>query len=91
MARVSLTNFSNVKSLPKRYHAVDAPYATGGNRGFYIAALPRPYPKNRPQRIVSELASMCKIKSGMSKRELMTAMKDCVTKENYEKAAKEVK
>lgn len=88
MSIVSLADFSKLKSRPSRYHAKDAPYATGGNRGFYIASLPKPYPKNKPQKIVSALADLCKITAGMSKKDLMTGMKECVTAENYEKAKK---
>lgn len=88
MSIVSLADFSKLKSRPARYKAKDAPYATGGNRGFYIAALPKPYPKNAPQRIIGKLAETCGIKSGMSKTDLMNKMKDCLTTENYEKAKK---
>lgn len=88
MSLISLSDFSKLKSRPSRYHAKDAPYATGGNRGFYIAALPKPYPKNEPQKIIGRLADMCKITAGMSKKDLMSSMKDCVTTENYAKAKK---
>lgn len=87
MSLVSLSDFSALKGRPSRYHAKDAPYATGGNRGFYISALPRPYPKNRPQRIIGALADLCGIKAGIDKKKLMTQMKECVTTAKYKEAA----
>jgi len=86
MAIISLSGaFSSPKRRPKRYKARDAAYSTGGNRGYYVAALPRPYPKNAPQRAIAALAKLCNIKKGIAKSALMTAMKECVTKENYAK------
>ncbi len=67
------------KRRPKAYRAVDAPYGVGGNKGFYIAAFPRAYPITSSQRKVKEVARECGIHSGISKRELMTAMKECVS------------
>lgn len=88
MAIISISSaFSAPKRRPKRYKAKDAPYPVGGNRGHYIASLPRPYPKNRPQRIIAELAKLCNIKAGMGKSELMTQMKGCVNRDNYKKAS----
>lgn len=79
MAIISLAGaFSAPKRRPKTYRAVDAPYPVGGNRGYYIASLPRPYPLNAPQRKVKNVAQECGIRSGISKRDLMTAMKECV-------------
>jgi len=79
MAIISLSGaFTAPKRRPKSYRAVDAPYQVGGNRGYYIAALPRPYPINAPQRRVRDAARECGIKKGMSKRDLMNAMVDCV-------------
>jgi len=66
------------KRRPKAYRAVDAPYGVGGNKGFYIAAFPRAYPITSSQRKVKNVATECGIHSGISKRELMTAMKECV-------------
>ena len=80
MAIISLSGaFTAPKRRPKAYRAVDAPYMVGGNRGYYIAALPRPYPINAPQRKVRNVAAECGIKKGISKRDLMNAMKDCVS------------
>jgi len=79
MAIISISGaFTSPKRRPKAYRAVDAPYIVGGNRGYYIAALPRPYPLNAPQRKVKNVATECGIRSGISKRDLMTAMKECV-------------
>jgi len=79
MALISLTGaFTAPKRRPKAYRAVDAPFMVGGNRGYYIAALPRPYPINAPQRKVRDAAVACGIKKGISKRDLMNAMVDCI-------------
>lgn len=87
MALISLgAAFSAPKRRPKAYKAKDAAYMTGGNRGYYVASLPRPYPKNEPQRKIKDLAATCKIKKGIKKADLQNIMKDCITKENYAKA-----
>ena len=78
MALISLSGFSEPKRRPKRYKARDAPYAVGGNAGFYIAARPRPYPVTPQQNKVKKVAEECGVKSGIKKAELMTKMKDCV-------------
>lgn len=78
MSLISLTNFSQLKSRPKAYKARDAAYSTGGNRGFYIAALPRPYPLTSQQKKVKTIAADCNIKRGMTKSDLQKAMVDCV-------------
>ena len=82
---VSMSAFT-LRPRPKAYKAKDAPYRVGGNAGYYIASRPKTYPKTPQQRAIKELAKMCGIKSGVSKSALMTAMKDCVTTENYKKA-----
>ena len=74
----SLSGIFFPKRRPKQYRAVDAPYAVGGNKGYYIASFPRAYPISGPQRKVKNVATECGIHSGISKRELMTAMKECV-------------
>lgn len=85
MALISLAaGFTAPKRRPKSYKARDAAYSVGGNNGYYIASLPRPYPKNAPQRIISTLAELCKISKGIKKSELQTQMKGCVTKKNFE-------
>jgi hypothetical protein len=51
---------------------------TRQHSGFYIASLPREYPLNAPQRKVRTVAKECGIHKGMGRRELVTAMIDCV-------------
>jgi len=74
----SLSGIFHPRRRPKPYFAVDAAYRVGGNRGFYIAAYPRAYPLTSSQRKVKSVASECGIRPGISKRELQTAMKECV-------------
>lgn len=74
----SLSGIFYPKHRPKAYRAVDAPYQVGGNKGFYIAAFPRAYPITSQQRKVQTVARECGIHSGIAKRELMNAMKECV-------------
>lgn len=78
MAIISLSGYSAPKRRPKVYKARDAAYATGGNNGYYIAALPRPYPMTLQQVKVKDTAEKCKIHAGMKKSDLQMAMKDCV-------------
>lgn len=66
------------RSRPKRYKAKDAPYAVGGHPGIVLAMYPRPYPKTSQQKKIGEAARACGIKSGISKTELMKAMKECI-------------
>lgn len=72
------SGYTAPKRRPKTYRAKDAPYAVGGNPGYYVAGLPRPYPINAPQRRVKEAAKACGIRKGMGKSDLMTKMKDCI-------------
>lgn len=86
MALISLAaGFSDPKRRPKAYKARDAAYVVGGNNGYYIASLPRPYPKNVPQKKITALAVLCKIVKGIKKADLQLAMKECVTADNYKK------
>ncbi len=79
MALISISGaYSAPKRRPKTYKASGAPYPVGGNRGYYIAALPRPCPKTSQQKKVGEAARACGIKAGINKGALMTAMKDCI-------------
>lgn len=78
MALVSMADYSKPKRRPKRYKARDAAYAVGGNKGRYIASLPRDYPMTRQQARVKDVATECGIKPGISKADLMNKMKDCV-------------
>jgi len=63
---------------PKRYKAKDAPYAVGGNHGIYLAMYPKPYPRTAQQKKIGDAARACGIKAGMSKTDLMKAMKECI-------------
>jgi hypothetical protein len=79
VALISLAGaFSAPKRRPKPYKARDAAYQVGGNRGYYIASLPRPYPMTSQQRKVANVADECGIKPGISKSDLMSKMKSCV-------------
>lgn len=78
MALVSMAAFTSPKRRPKVYKARDAAYAVGGNPGYYIASRPRAYPKTRQQIKVSDVATECGIKPGISKADLQTKMKECV-------------
>jgi len=70
--------FTGLKRRPKAYKASDAAYPTGGNKGGYIAWLPRPYPRTSQQRKVASIAAACGIRKGMSKADLQRAMVECV-------------
>ena len=70
--------FTGLKRRPARYKASDAAYPTGGNRGGYIAWLPKQYPITSQQRKVRDIAHACGIKPGMNKAELQKAMVECV-------------
>lgn len=79
MAIISISGaFTAPKRRPKAYKARDAALTTGGNRGYYIAALPRPYPRTPQQSRVASIAHECGVKKGMSKADLQRAMVDCV-------------
>jgi len=78
MSIISLRGFTALKSRPKAYKARDAAYAVGDNPGYYIAARPRKYPRTPQQRKVAQIAAECGIKKGISKADLMKAMRDCV-------------
>lgn len=66
------------RSRPRRYKAKDAPYAVGGHPGIVLAMYPKPYPKTSQQKKIGEAARACGIKAGISKTELMKAMKECI-------------
>jgi hypothetical protein len=78
MALISLSGYSSPKRRPRSYKARDAYCTTGGNNGYYIAALPKPYPKTPQQRKVSTVAKDCGISKGISKAKLQEAMISCV-------------
>ena len=72
-----------MRKRPSAYKSRDGAYTVGGNKGIYTASYPRPYPKTPQQRKIAALAEFCKIRSGIKKSDLQTAMKDCLTTENY--------
>ena len=74
----SLSGIMSPRRRPKAYRAVDAPYQVGGNKGDYMSSFPRAYPITPQQRKVKNAARECGIHAGISKRELMTAMKECI-------------
>lgn len=79
MAIISLSGaYTDPKRRPSSYKARDAAYTVGGNRGYYIAALPRPYPMTAQQRKVANVANECGITKGISKADLQRKMKECV-------------
>lgn len=79
MALISLSGaFTAPKRRPKAYKARDAAYVTGGNRGFYVAGLPRKYPRTPQQKRVASVAAECGIHKGITKRELQEKMVACV-------------
>ncbi len=78
MALISLTGYSSPKRRPRQYKARDAAFATGGNNGYYIAALPKPYPMTSQQKKVKDVAATCGIHKGIKKADLQTKMVDCV-------------
>jgi len=79
MPIISLSGaYTAPKRRPKAYKARDAAYTVGGNNGYYIAALPRPYAKTPQQQMVSRVAGECGIHKGISKSALQTAMVECV-------------
>lgn len=79
MALISISaGYSVPKRRPSQYKARDAAYPTGGNGGFYIAALPRDYPKTPQQVKVSRVAAECGIRKGIKKADLQTKMVECV-------------
>ena len=51
-----------------KYHGVE----------FYLKNAPRSYPATLQQIKMKKVAEKCGIKKGISKRELMLAMKNCV-------------
>lgn len=78
MPLISLSGYTAPKRRPSAYKARDAYCSTGGNNGYYIAALPKPYPKTSQQQKVSRVAAECNIHKGMTKADLQKQMIDCV-------------
>jgi len=74
----SISSVFHLRKRPSSYRAHDAAYSTGGKKGFYLASYPRPYPLTPQQRRVADAANACGIRKGMSKRDLQTAMVECI-------------
>lgn len=68
--------FTGPKKRPKPHKLEDI--TTRQHSGYYVARLPRPYPLTAPQKKVKNVAHECGIKKGMSRRELVHTMIDCV-------------
>lgn len=75
---LELTGLVYKKKRPSRYKAKDAAYAVGGHGGGHVAFFPKDYPLTSQQKKVKDVAEKCGIKSGISKSELQTKMKECV-------------
>ena len=65
-----------VKRRPKP-HKLEG-ITTRQHSGFVLAMYPAKYPKTAPQKKVSNVAAECGIKKGISRRDLVTKMIDCV-------------
>ncbi len=70
-----------LRNAPKSYKAKDSAYAVGGKGGFIVALRPGKYPKTPQQRKIGDAARACGIKSGISKKALQEAMRDCIPKQ----------
>ena len=65
-----------IKSRPKAHKLEDI--TTTRHSGYVLAKFPRDYPLTSPQRKVKSVAAECGIKTGISRRELVHKMIDCV-------------
>ena len=65
-----------IKSRPGTYRMEGI--TVGGNPGFVLSAYPRAYPITAQQRRVRDAARACNIRKGMSRRELVTQMRECI-------------
>lgn len=75
----SVAGLFHIRRRPKSYKARDAAFQVGGNKGFYLASFPRPYPLTPQQAKVKRVAQECGIRPGISKADLQRAMKECVS------------
>jgi hypothetical protein len=66
----------HLRSRPKP-HKLEG-IMTKQHPGLIIAANPKPYPINAPQRKVREAAKACGIKKGMSRAEVVSKMRTCI-------------
>lgn len=65
-----------LKSRPDAYESDGM--TVGGNKGYVLAQRPKSYPITSQQKKVRDVAHECGIKTGMSRKDLRTAMVDCV-------------
>ena len=65
-----------IKSRPKAHRLEDI--MTTQHSGFVLAKYPRDYPLTAPQRKLKNVAADCGIKKGISRRDLVHKMIDCV-------------
>lgn len=65
-----------VKRRPRPHRLEDI--TTRQHSGFVLASYPRPYPLTRMQKKVKDVAAECGIKTGISRRDLIHKMIDCV-------------
>ena len=64
------------------------PETSGGKVGAIVKKRPGEYPRTPQQKLFSKVATICGITKGISKKELMDAMKNCVPRA-YKKLKKE--
>ena len=65
-----------IKRRPKAHKLEDI--MTTQHAGFVLAMMPAHYPITAPQRKVRNVAGECGIKKGISRRDLVHKMIDCV-------------
>lgn len=54
--------------------------SSGGHTGFYLKKRPSKYKRTEQQSLFQQVAQLCGIKVGISKKELQDKMKNCVPK-----------
>ncbi|MDP2659874.1 MAG: hypothetical protein Q8R28_04005 [Dehalococcoidia bacterium] len=77
MAVISLRGMV-IRKRPKSYMAKDAAYSVGGRSGHVLAFPPVFKKKTSQQQRIANAARACGIQRGISKRDLQTAMRDCI-------------
>jgi hypothetical protein len=65
-----------VKRRPRAYSSDGM--TIGGNAGIVLAKYPSKYPKTAQQKKIGDAARACGIKSGISRKALRDAMKECI-------------
>lgn len=51
---------------------------SGGHKGYSLHTRPRKYRRTKQQQTFADALEFCGIKKGISKRELMEKMRDCI-------------